>query len=161
VRPADNPPNWDGLGVCHRTVPELIVRVYWPVESPIWPRFGLDPDLDQMLRSGIVANTRHAKAFIQLQTGSYSCRFQSDRWWFDSTSWVIFLVTTFSGLKWTNWCLHRDFVPTSDVFDVPSANWIDWGLLSLGTGCYFSMTCWGVIGESDESIKKWEVLRTI
>jgi len=59
VRPADNPPNSDGLGVYHGTVPEWAVRVYWRPGPPIWPRFGLDPDPDPKWRSGTVANTSH------------------------------------------------------------------------------------------------------
>ena len=38
-RPADNPPNSYGLGVYHRTVPEMTVRVYWQPEPPIGQRF--------------------------------------------------------------------------------------------------------------------------
>jgi len=57
VRPANNPPNSDGLGVYHGTVPEWAVRVYWWPGTPIWQRFGLDPDPDPKWRSGTVANT--------------------------------------------------------------------------------------------------------
>jgi len=56
-RPADNPPTSDGLGVYHRTVPLLTVRVYWRPGPPIWQRFGWDPDPDPKLQSGTVANT--------------------------------------------------------------------------------------------------------
>jgi len=56
-RRADNPPNPDGLGDLHRTVPELTVRVCWQPGPPIWQRFGFDPDPDPTWRSGTVANT--------------------------------------------------------------------------------------------------------
>jgi len=56
-QPADNPPNSDGLGAYHRTVPKLKVRIYWPPGPPIWQRFGLDPDQDPKWRSGTIANT--------------------------------------------------------------------------------------------------------
>jgi len=45
-RPADNPPNWDGLGVHHGTVPEWAVQVYWQPRPPICQWFSLDPDPD-------------------------------------------------------------------------------------------------------------------
>jgi len=57
VRTADNPPNSDGLGVYHGTVPEWAVRIYWRPGPPISQRFGLDPDPDPKWRSGTVANT--------------------------------------------------------------------------------------------------------
>jgi hypothetical protein len=57
-RPADNPPNPDGLGDWHRNVPELTVRVCWQPGPPICQRFGYDPDPDPMWRAGTVANTR-------------------------------------------------------------------------------------------------------
>jgi len=56
-RPADNPPNSDGLGVDNQTVPKLTVQVYWPRGPPIWQRFGLDLDPDPKWRSGTVADT--------------------------------------------------------------------------------------------------------
>jgi len=62
VRPTDNPPNSDGLGVYHGTVPEWAVQVYWQPGPPIWQRFGLDPDPDPKWRSGTVANTSHTDA---------------------------------------------------------------------------------------------------
>ena len=55
--PADNPPNPDGLGDLHRTVPGLTVRVCWQPGPPIWQRFSSDPDPDPKWRSGTVANT--------------------------------------------------------------------------------------------------------
>jgi len=55
--PTDNPPNSDGLGVYHRTIPQLTVWVDWQPGPPIWPLFGLDPDLDPKSLSGAVANT--------------------------------------------------------------------------------------------------------
>jgi len=58
-QPADNPPNPDGLGHLHRTVPELTVRVCWQPGPPIWEWFGFDPDPDPKWRSGTVANTRN------------------------------------------------------------------------------------------------------
>jgi len=57
-RPADNPPNWDRLGDFHRTVPELMVQVYWQPGPPICERFGSAPDLHPQWRSGTVANTK-------------------------------------------------------------------------------------------------------
>jgi len=59
VRPADNPPNSDGLGVYHGSVPEWAVRVHWRPGPPICQRFGLDPDPDPKWRSGTVANARY------------------------------------------------------------------------------------------------------
>ena len=56
-RPSDNLPSSDWLGVYPRTTPELTVRVYWQPGPPICQRFGLDSDLDQKWRSGIVDNT--------------------------------------------------------------------------------------------------------
>jgi len=56
-RPAENPPNSDGFGVYHGTVPKWAVQVYWRPGPPIWQRFGLDPDPDPKWRSGTVANT--------------------------------------------------------------------------------------------------------
>jgi len=56
-RPADNPPNSDGLGGYPGTVPECAVRVYWRPGQPIWQRFCLDPDPDLKWWSGTVANT--------------------------------------------------------------------------------------------------------
>jgi len=56
-RHADNPPNPDGLGDLHRTVPELTVRVCWQPGPPIWQRFSSDPDPHPKWRSGTVANT--------------------------------------------------------------------------------------------------------
>jgi len=67
VRPADNPPNPDGLGDLHRTVPESTVRVCWQPGPPIWPQFGSDPDPDPKWRSRTVANTRYHN--ISLETG--------------------------------------------------------------------------------------------
>jgi len=58
-RPADNPPNSDGLGVYHGTIPEWAVWVYWRPGPPIWQRFDLDPDLDLKWQSGTIANTTH------------------------------------------------------------------------------------------------------
>jgi len=61
-RPADNPPNSDGLAVFHGTVPEWAVQVYWWPGPPIWQQFSLDRDQDPKWRSGTVANTtqRHS-----------------------------------------------------------------------------------------------------
>jgi len=56
-QPADNPPNSDGLGDFHRTVPKLMVQVYWKPGLPIWQRFGSDPDPDPKWQSRTVANT--------------------------------------------------------------------------------------------------------
>jgi len=55
--PADNPPNWDGLGDFHRTVPEWMVRVYFQLPTPIWQWFGFYPDPDPNRRSGTVATS--------------------------------------------------------------------------------------------------------
>jgi len=66
-RPAENPPNPDGLGDLHRTVPELTVWVCWQPRRPIWQRFGFDPDPDLKWRSGTIANTSavcHRAQFI-------------------------------------------------------------------------------------------------
>jgi hypothetical protein len=41
---AENPPNSDRLGYYHRTVPKLMVRVYWQPGMPIGQWLGLDPD---------------------------------------------------------------------------------------------------------------------
>jgi len=56
-RPSDNPPNSDGLGVYHCTVPELTIRVHWQPGPPIWQWFRLDPDLDPKSLSTTLANT--------------------------------------------------------------------------------------------------------
>jgi len=56
---ADNPPNSDGLGVYHRTLPELTVWLYRHLRLPIWQRFGLDPDPDPKWPSGTIAHTTH------------------------------------------------------------------------------------------------------
>jgi len=56
-RASDNPPNSDGLGVYHRTVPELTVSVYWQPGPPIWQRFSSGPHPDPKWRSGTVAIT--------------------------------------------------------------------------------------------------------
>jgi len=56
-RPADNPPNADGLGDLHRTIPEFSVRVCWQPGPPIRQQFGSDPDPVPKWRSGTVANT--------------------------------------------------------------------------------------------------------
>jgi len=66
-RPADNPPNSDGLGVYHGTVPECAVRVYWRPGPPIWQRFGLHPDPDPKWRSGTVANTSLGAPWITVE----------------------------------------------------------------------------------------------
>jgi len=65
VRPADNPPNSDGLGVYHGTVPKWAVRVYWQPGPPIWQRFGLNPAPDPKWRSGNVAYTTIAPKIIE------------------------------------------------------------------------------------------------
>jgi len=56
-RPADIPPNFDWLGVYHRTIPGLTVRVHCQPGPPIWQCAGLDPDPDLEWWSGTVANT--------------------------------------------------------------------------------------------------------
>jgi len=56
-QPADNPPNSDGMGDSHWTVPEFVVRVYWKPGSPICQQFDSDPDPDAKWRSGPIANT--------------------------------------------------------------------------------------------------------
>jgi len=56
-RPADNPPNSDGLGDFHPFGPELTVWVYWQPRLPIWERFGSDLDPDPKWRSGTVVKT--------------------------------------------------------------------------------------------------------
>jgi len=58
-RPTDNPPDADGLGVNHWSVPELTVPVYWQPGQQTSQWFGLDPDLDPKWRTGTVANTRY------------------------------------------------------------------------------------------------------
>jgi len=50
--PSNNPPNPDGLGDFHRTMPELTVRDDWQPGQPIWQQFCSDPDADPRLRSG-------------------------------------------------------------------------------------------------------------
>jgi hypothetical protein len=41
------------------------------------------------------------------------------------TSWVIHLVAVLAALQWSNWCLRSRCVPIRDVFDKPSANWLE------------------------------------
>jgi len=65
-RPAYYPPNSDGMGVYHGTVPECAVRDYWRPGPPISQRFGLDPDPDPKWRSGTIANTNGASMILGL-----------------------------------------------------------------------------------------------
>jgi len=55
--PTDNPPNSDGLGVYHQTVPDSTVRVYRQPGLRISQQLGLDLDPDPKWRSGTVGNT--------------------------------------------------------------------------------------------------------
>jgi hypothetical protein len=55
--PSDNPPNSDRVEDLHRTVPELIVQVYWIPGLRIWQQCGSDLDLDLKWRSRTNANT--------------------------------------------------------------------------------------------------------
>jgi len=48
----------------------------------------------------------------------------------------------------------------SDVFDVVSADRLDFDQLSLGWGGCVSMSGWCGIGEEVDNENKWEVLRT-
>jgi len=56
-RPSDDPPNSDRLGVYHRTVHMLKVKVDWRPAPHSWQQLGLDLDPDPMWRSGNIANT--------------------------------------------------------------------------------------------------------
>jgi hypothetical protein len=56
-RPADNPPNSDGLGDYHGTVPEWAVCICWRPRAPIWQQFSLDLNLDPKWRSGTSADS--------------------------------------------------------------------------------------------------------
>jgi hypothetical protein len=47
------------------------------------------------------------------------------------------------------------------IFDVSSANRVDFDLLAAGRGGCVSMIFWYGIGEEDNNNKKWEILRTI
>jgi len=67
---ANNPPNSDGLGAVHLTIPKLTVRVDWRPGPPIWRKFGSDPDLDPKWQSGIVANTTSGWKWIPMLFGS-------------------------------------------------------------------------------------------
>jgi len=75
ARPADNPPNSDGLGVHNRTIHELTVRVHWQPGLPIWQRFSLDRDTDAKWLSTTIANTTY---------GQSSCTIDSLQIW---TEW--------------------------------------------------------------------------
>jgi hypothetical protein len=75
-RPAANLPNSEGVGVCHQTVPELMVSVYWQHGPPIWQQFSLDAVPDKMWLSRTVANTNyeylHSLSYSNLQYLQYS-----------------------------------------------------------------------------------------
>jgi hypothetical protein len=62
--PADTLRNSDSLGVCHRTVPELMVRIDRQPRPPIWQRFSLDLDPDLKRWSRTVANIMYGD-FVQ------------------------------------------------------------------------------------------------
>jgi len=55
--PAHNPPNSDGLGDFHRTMPEMTVGVYWQPGPSCFQRFSSNPDPDPKWPSGTIANT--------------------------------------------------------------------------------------------------------
>jgi len=57
-QPTDNPPNSDGLGAIHRTVPELTAQVYLQPGPRIGWWFGSNPDPDLKRWSETVAYTR-------------------------------------------------------------------------------------------------------
>jgi len=62
-QPTDNAANSDWLGVYDRTVPELMVQVFWQPRSAIWQRFSSDPDTHPKWRSSTVGNTRLNNCF--------------------------------------------------------------------------------------------------
>jgi len=62
ARPANNPPNSDLLEDWHRSVPALMVWVYWQPRLPIWQPSGFYPDPDLKWRSGTVANSTQGEA---------------------------------------------------------------------------------------------------
>ena len=55
--PANNLPDSDEFGNFNRTIPKLMIPVYWQSGPPIWQQFGLDMDSDLQWLSGAVANT--------------------------------------------------------------------------------------------------------
>jgi len=57
ARPADNPPNSEGLEDFHQIVQKLRVRVYWQPRPPICQQFSSYPDPDLKWWSGTVAHT--------------------------------------------------------------------------------------------------------
>ena len=76
-------------------------------------------------------------------------------------SWIIYLVAALAVSRWTSWCLQSCSVPMSDVFDLVSANRLDFNRLSPGWSGCVSMICWCGIEKEDDNKKKWEFLKTI
>jgi len=56
-RPAENPPSPDGLGEFHRTLPELMVPLYWQPGPAMWQWFVFDLDPHPKWWSRTVGNT--------------------------------------------------------------------------------------------------------
>jgi len=71
-QPAYNPPNSDGLGVYHLTIPEWMVQVYWQPWLLIWQPFGLNQDSDPKWWSETVDNTSQHISQMCRWTGSQS-----------------------------------------------------------------------------------------
>jgi len=80
-QPTDNPPNPDGVGVYHRTIPKLTVWVCWQPGWPIWQRFRLDPDPDPKWCSRTVANTNRVSMEMHLEAAIVRSRRYTWRPW--------------------------------------------------------------------------------
>jgi len=93
--PADNPPNSDGLGDSHWTVPELTVQVNRQPGPPLWQLFCCDPDLDLKLRSGTISRTSWMSTET-LWSRWNSWAATSYRW----HSWKSYLLTGWKGHSW-------------------------------------------------------------
>ena len=76
-QPADNPPNSDGLGDVHRTMPELTVPVYWQPGPPIWQQFSSDPDSDQKWRCRTIANNTDGYANLTIERAYFRLSHQA------------------------------------------------------------------------------------
>jgi len=90
--PANNPPNWEMLGVYQRTIPELTVLVYWYSAPPFWQQFLLDADPDTKWLSGTVSNTRCGCCQVRL-------KIQRMILWWKS------MVRRHCILQWRVWCM--------------------------------------------------------
>ena len=100
VRPANNPPNSDGLEDLHWTVPESTVQVYWRPGPPIWQPFDSDPDPNPKWLSGTVANTIYYN-FTSMHEMSYRTDYLTCSWRVNIWEPVVCItVSLLSGISW-------------------------------------------------------------